>query len=456
MRNRALIAAGAIVVALGVAATANAAANLAVGSTVEYPPGPGQAMGTIATGSDGNVWYSYSNLTSPGGGLRAMATGSNVVLASWAMPVSLFPLPYQDPDSLVNGPDGRLWFVQGEGPSGPPILGAITTGGTYSAYPLPAGSTSGGVTPGANNDLWVTAGSAIIRSTTGGAFTSYPLPSGATTTIGAAPVVGPDGAIWFAATQGGTGAVGRMTTSGAMQFFPLPLPAGAQAGWGVGATAFTTGPTGVLWATVQSQSPAGPGNAGAVMAIQSTGAMTTVASLPGDPCVLDCTIISAQDGNAWTTGNGAIMRISPAGAVTSYTVVTKPGNAAPSSLAIGPDKNLWFTDGVNGNVGELAMFGGAPIPAPTASMVNGYRGKSATRGKKLQVIFEAGQSAAGQSRITISRRGTTVQLWKGNVRPGTTRTVSGTVPRSFPKGTATVALVTPKSAGKASTTVTVK
>ena len=111
MRNRALIAAGAIVVALGVAATANAAANLAVGSTVEYPPGPGQAMGTIATGSDGNVWYSYSNLTSPGGGLRAMATGSNVVLASWAMPVSLFPLPYQDPGSLVNGPDGRLWFV---------------------------------------------------------------------------------------------------------------------------------------------------------------------------------------------------------------------------------------------------------------------------------------------------------------------------------------------------------
>jgi len=88
-------------------------------------------------------------------------------------------------------------------------------------------------------------------------------------------------------------------------------------------------------------------------------------------------------------------------------------------------------------------------------MVNGYRNKSATRGKKLSVTFEAGQSAAGQSRVTISRRGTVVQLWKGNVRPGTTRTVSGTVPKSFPKGTATVSLVTPKSAGRASTTVSV-
>lgn len=453
---RTLLAGGAILAMLGAAGGASAAANLAYGSTAEYPAGPGQAMGTIASGSDGNVWYSYSSVTSPGGGLRAMATGGNVVLASYAMPATLLPLPYQDLDSLVNGPDGRLWFVQGEGPSGPPILGAITTSGTYSAYPLPAGSNVGGVMAGANNDLWVTAGTAIIHSTTGGTFTSYPLTSGANTTIGVAPALGPDGAIWFAGYQGGAGVIGRMTTTGAMQFFPLPLPSGAQNGWSVNATAFTTGPTGVMWATVQAQSPAGPGSAGSVVAIRPTGVMTTVASLTATPCPLDCTILSAQDGNAWTSGQNAILRISPAGTVTSYPVVTKPGNAAPSSVAIGPAKNLWFTDGVTGAVGELAMPGGAPIPASKSSMVNGYRNKSATRGKRLSVIFEAGQSAAGQSRVTISRRGVTVQLWRGNVRPGTTRTISGTVPKSFPKGTATVALVTPKSAGRASTTVSVK
>lgn len=455
MTKRTLLAGGAIVALLGAAGTASAAANLAYGSAVEYPPGPGQAMGSIASGSDGNIWYSYSNVTSPGGGLRAMATGSNVVLASYAMPATLFPLPYQDPDSLVNGPDGRLWFVQGEGPSGPPILGAITTGGTYSAYPLPAGSTVGGVTAGASNDLWVTAGTAIIRSTTAGTFTSYPLTSGATTTIGVAPALGPDGAIWFAASQGGAGVIGRMTTTGAMQFFPLPLPSGAKPGWSVSATALTTGPTGVLWATVQAQSPAGTGSAGSVVAIQPTGVMTTVASLPRTPCVLDCTILSAQDGNAWTSGQNAILRISPAGAVTSYRVVTKHGTAAPNSVAIGPDRNLWFTDGVTGYVGELAMPGGAPIPAPRASMVNGYWNTPATRGKKISVTFRAGQSAAGQSRVTISRKGTVVQLWKGNVRPGTTRTISGMVPKSFPKGLATVSLVTPKAAGKANNTVSV-
>lgn len=455
MRTRALIAAGAVVTALGIATTANAAANLAYGSTVEYAPGPGQAMGAMATGSDGNIWYSYSNVTSPGGGLRAMATGSNTVLASYAMPVASFPLPYQDPGSLVNGPDGRLWFVQGEGP-GTPILGAMTTTGTYSAYPLPAGTTSGGVTAGASNDLWVTAGTSIVRATTAGVLTSFPVTAGATSAIGVAPALGTDGAVWFAASQAGAGAIGRMTTAGAMQFFPLPMPAGGKPGWSVSATALGSGPTGVMWATVQAQNPAGSGSAGSVVAIQPTGVMTTVASLPGAPCMAGCELLSTQDGNAWTTTTNNVVRITPAGAVTAYTVVTKPGNAQPTGLTVGPDKSLWFTDGVNGNVGELAMPGAAPIPAPAASMLNGYRGKSATRGKKLSVIFEAGQSAAGQSRITISRRGTTVQLWKGNVRPGTTRTIAGTVPKSFPKGTATVALVTPKSAGKATTTVTVK
>ena len=454
MRTRALIAAGAVIAALGVATTASAAANLAYGSTVEYAPGPGQAMGTMATGSDGNVWYSYANLTSPGGGLRAMATGSNVVLASYAMPATLFPLPYQDPASLVSGPDGRLWFVQGEGPQGTPILGAVTTSGTYSAYSLPAGTAATGVTPGANNDLWIAAGSVILNSTVTGTIRSFPLPSG--TTASGTPVIGPDGAVWFAASQSGAGAIGRMTTTGAVSVFPLARPTGAQPGWSVMATALTVSPTNVIWATVLAADPMGSASTGSIVAVQTTGAMGTVAALPSYSCVLACEILSAQDGNGWTTSGNAIVRITPGGIVTSYTVVTKTGNAQVAGLIVGPDKNLWFTDGVQGNVGELAMRGGAPVPAPKASMINGYRNTSATRGKKLSVTYEAGQSAAGQSKVTITHRGTTVVLWKGNVRPGTTRTISGTVPKSFPKGTATVALVTPKSAGKASTTVTVK
>lgn len=454
MRTRALIAAGAAVTALGIATTASAAANLAYGSTVEYPPGPGQAMGTMATGADGNVWYSYANLTSPGGGLRAMATGSNQVVASYAMPITLFPLPYQDPASLVSGPDGRLWFTQGEGPIATTILGAVTTSGTYSAYALPAGTAATGITPGANNDIWIVGGSAILNSTVTGTIRSFPLPAGVTAQ--GAPTMGPDGAVWFAASQSGAGALGRMTTSGSVSVFPLAMPPGGKPGWSVAATALGVSPTNVIWATVMAVDPVGTGTAGAMVASQTTGSMGTVAPLPSYSCLMDCEIISASDGNGWTTSGNTILRVTPGGVVTAYTVVTKPGNAQLSGLIVGPDKNLWFTDGVGGNVGELAMRGGAPIPAPKASMINGYRNSSATRGKKLQVIFEAGQSAAGQSRITISRKGTTVQLWKGNVRPGTTRTVSGTVPKSFPKGTATVALVTPKSAGKASTTVTVK
>lgn len=102
------------------------------------------------------------------------------------------------------------------------------------------------------------------------------------------------------------------------------------------------------------------------------------------------------------------------------------------------------------------MPGGAPIPAPTASMVSGYRDTSATRGKKLSVTSRASRSAADQSRVSISRRGTVAQLWKVSVRPGTTRTISVTVPEPFPKGAATVSPLTPKATGKASNTVSVK
>jgi len=454
MRTGALIAAGAAVTALGIATTASAAANLAYGSTVEYPPGPGQAMGTMATGADGNVWYSYANLTSPGGGLRAMATGSNQVVASYAMPITLFPLPYQDPASLVSGPDGRLWFTRGEGPSATPILGAVTTSGTYSAYALPAGTAATGITPGANNDIWIVGGSAILNSTVTGTIRSFPLPAGVTAQ--GAPTIGPDGAVWFAAWQSGAGALGRMTTAGQVSVFPLAMPPGGKPGWSPRATALGVGPTNVIWATVMAVDPAGTGTAGAMVASQTNGSMGTVAPLPNYSCLMECEIISASDGNGWTTSGNTVLRVTPGGVVTAYTVVTKTGGGVLSGLIVGPDQNLWFTDGGNGNVGELAMPGGAPIPARKASMVNGYRLRSATRGKKLQVIFAAGQSAAGQSRVTLTHRGTTVQLWKGNVRPGTTRTISGTVPKSFPKGTATVALATPKAAGRASTTVSVK
>lgn len=455
MRTRNLaLAAGTIVAALGLATTANSAANLAYGSTVEYSPGAGQAGGSMASGPDGNVWFAYFNATSPGGGLRAMTPGGNQVAGSYPLPVALFPLPYQDPQSIVTGPDGRLWFTQGEGPQATAIVGAITTTGAYSAYALPAGSTGTGITSGANNDMWIVAGSAILNMTVTGTVRSFPLPAG--TTAQGAPTLGPDGAVWFAATQGGAGAIGRMTASGSLSVFPLALPPGAKPGWSVMATALGVSPTNVIWAPVVSANPAGTASVAAMVAVQTTGAMGTVATLPNYSCIFDCEVVSAPDGNGWTTSGNAILRVTPGGVVTTYTVVTKLGKAQPTGLVVGPDRNLWFTDGVQGNVGELAMKGGTPLPAAKASMLNGYRGTAATRGKKVSIVFEAGQSAAGASKITLTRGRTTVVLWKGTVQPGATRSVAATVPASFPKGTATMSLVTPKSAGRASTPVTVR
>lgn len=448
------LGAAAMLVPASIASAAGSTANLSYGSTVEYPSGPGQAMGALASGPDGNVWFAYQAFTPPASaGLSAMATGTQQIVGTFAMPASLFPLPYRDASSLTSGPDGRLWFLQAEGPNATALLGAVTTSGAYSAYPLPAGSTGGGITV-SGNTMWVAVGGSLLQVGTTGQVTQFPMPVG--TTNASKPVVGPDGSVWFSAQQAGGSVLGRLL-NGQIAFTAVPAPRGipANSSWYI--AAMGAGPTGSPWAQVQSvgvvSSLPGPG---AVMSVGTNGSMTQVATLPSTTCDLACNLVQMQDGNAWLASGNALLRVTPGGTVTSYTVVSRRGNAEPSGPVSGPDRNLWFVDTVSGNLGTLAMPGGANIPAPATSMINGYSGVVANRGKRLTVTFEAGQSAAGKSTITITRSGRTVTLWSGNVRPGTTRAVSGTVPSSFPRGTATVSLRTPKAAGRAATTVTVK
>lgn len=460
MRIRALaLPIGISAALLAPVASATAVPNLFTGSSVEYPSGTGDAGGAIAAGSDNNIWFGYISLSGAPGGLNAMATGGGALAGTYAMPTSLFPPPYSDPAALTSGPDGRLWFVQGEGPSAPAMLGAVTTSGTYSAYPLPAGSTVGDMVS-AGGALWIASGNAILRvGTTGQVAAQFPMPVG--TSGASALTVAGDGTVWFGAAQQGGPVVGHLVPStGQISFYAVPAPSGSQPSWAVGISAMGPGPDGNPWVLVgaQSQTSMGvPATRGSVLSIQPNGVMTPIASLGSYTCAIvgRCNLVSAQDGNAWFPSGNAMVRVTPSGTVTPYTVVTRTGNAQVAGPAIGPDRNLWFVDGITNDIGVLAMPGGNPIPAPTASMINGYRMGGVKRGRKLSVTFEAGQSAAGTSTVTISRGGRTVTLWRGNVRPGSTRTVSGTVPSSFPKGAAVVTLRTPKQAGRAVNTVAV-
>jgi streptogramin lyase len=448
---------GAIALA-AIAPAAHGAARLATGSSTPYTVSPGQAGGALSAGPDGNIWFGTINVGSPGGGIGSMSTGG-APLANFPLPSSLFPLPYQDVGALSAGPDGRLWFMQGSGPGAAAPVGAMTTGGQYSVFPTPPGTTAGRVIPGPDGNMWATAGSALLKVSLAGAITPMPLPAGTTTIPLAGLVAGTDGALWFSGFQGQaeTAVFGRMTTNGQVTTTVVPRPAGVGTGMDITVPAMGNGPDGTVWAVVGSVSEAtdmtGPG---AVMSLQVSAPPTTIAGLASAGCSIDCTLVTGPDGNAWFPNGSGITRVTAGGAVRSFPIISRQGTAQPTGLAVGPDRNLWFANGVDGNVWTLAMSGGAPVAVPRASRINGFAGTTVRRGSRLRVSFAAGASASGATSVIITRGRSSARLWRGTVRPGRTYTVSGVVPRGFARGTATVRLVTPLAAGRAAARVAVR
>jgi len=70
-------------------------------------------------------------------------------------------------------------------------------------------------------------------------------------------------------------------------------------------------------------------------------------------------IVLGPDGNMWfTDGLGAIDSITPAGVVTVHNIPT--AGAAPYGLTVGPDGNIWFTELEPGNIGWVTPGDAGP------------------------------------------------------------------------------------------------
>lgn len=88
-----------------------------------------------------------------------------------------------------------------------------------------------------------------------------------------------------------------------------------------------------------------------------------VVHLPLDPSTDVRGLALGADGNLWTTATrirgltreSAILRITPAGAVTPFSRGLQTG-AIPESITAGPDRALWFTDAV-GRIGRIDTTG---------------------------------------------------------------------------------------------------
>jgi streptogramin lyase len=350
------------------------------------PPPAGSPAGTAATpasltgitvGPDGALWFAGV----PGEVGRITTSG---VVTEFVVPE--IPPPAGSaagtagsivtPAGITAGPDGALWFTDPAG--GNSFVGRITTTGVVTEYAAPNLNSNATIVTGPDGDLWFNAGSSLARITASGVVTSFSAPGNFNQIAGLTP--GPNGSVWFTeeedgSTVGEQPAVGAISPAGVMSLFPIPqgTTLDPNRGIAVDPTAVTTGPDGAIWfadnvgigritttGTIEQFPLTTPGATVANIASGpedtlwftqldsnenwSIGRMTTSGAITLYPLAGSVSgIVEASDGDLWFTETlqykNVIGRITPKGAITTFrTSVFSPG-----AITIGPGDNVWFS-----------------------------------------------------------------------------------------------------------------
>jgi streptogramin lyase len=226
----------------------------------------------------------------------SLVTGVGMRLSLLAAPawadISEFPLTGPnsgDPTYMTVGPDGNIWFTEGN------------------HFSTTRGSKIGRISPQDPGD-----GSTIAEFELTSP-NSYPFHL----------TVGPDNNLWF--TEYNVNRIGRITVEGQITEFELPTP-------NSGPTDITLGPDGNLWITE---------NLGRIGVMTPDGEILHEFPIPTPNSQLE-EITVGPDGNLWFTeclGN-KIGRITVDGNLTEFALPR--GDSYPWGLTVGPDRNLWF------------------------------------------------------------------------------------------------------------------
>jgi virginiamycin B lyase len=305
------------------------------GQLAEFPmPGAHSVQLNIIAGPGGNLWVSEF-------------AGSVIYRVTPAGRIAEFPLPANTfADNITLGPDGNLWFtlfVQ-DGNTYRSGVGRITPSGAITLLPLPlSGFDRSFIAAGRDGHLWLAhiapqAGNLRFDrfSPSGSGFTTFTLPS-AVGPKGPQDMLsgfaaGPDGNLWATEFSYVHPAVLRVTPSGAITAFPLPLSSLQPAG-------VTAGPDGNVWITEAE----GSGRLGNSRIVRVTPAGVAT-ELPVKPGIVAAAITYGPDGNLWY-GNvlgASIGRMTPAGVETEFPL--PPRQRTITSIAAGPDGNIWFAE----------------------------------------------------------------------------------------------------------------
>jgi virginiamycin B lyase len=259
------------------------------GVLTEYAiPTPASAPEQITASPDGYVWFTERSGRKIG---RISQAGGAI---------AEFPLTGSGefPTAITTDAAGRVWFASNQQPNVARV-GMIGPTGVITALPTAQTATSiSGIVAGPDGNLWVTEistkwGDSIAKVNTAGrgTFTHYNLPNLSSSPQGI--TVGPDQNLWF--TESGTSKIGRITTTGSITEFALPV--------GVKPQQITTGPDRALWFT-------------------------------------------EQNGNQ-------IGRLSPQGQLTGLALAT--ASSQPFGITRGRDSALWFTEQSGNKVGKVVV-----------------------------------------------------------------------------------------------------
>jgi streptogramin lyase len=283
-------------------------------------PGPTE----IATGPDGNLWFTEADANRIG------------EINPTTHAIAEFPIPTAGPTNgivaggITAGPDGNVWFTEiqankiGE-------INPITH--VIAEFPIPtAHSGLEGITAGPDRSIWFTGGEIDPVTHT---ITEVPSVSGEEITTG------PDGNLWFTTPAG---VIGRFnpTNHALTNYLLSSTNQGPPAG-------ITAGPDGNLWFTEGIGNKVG-------MIDPATGVVSEFAlPTPGSHPV---SIAAGSDGNLWFTEESPLVNkigeINP----TTHVISEFPVPAAvslPYGIAAGPDGNLWFTEQAGQNIGQVVL-----------------------------------------------------------------------------------------------------
>ncbi len=299
------------------------------------------------------------NLTFGGSGNPSPPTSSLPTINQFTIPNNATAL------AATVGPNGNIWFTALTSPSTSEVVEMNpTTGEIVKTYPF--GAIAYQIVEGPGGNLWFLSNEASVDelNLVTGAFSGTEINS-SSFSIENSIVVGPDGDLWF--TDSGNNAIGRISASGNVTEFRVPI-ANADP------TGLVVGPDGNLWFSMATADDIG--------SISVTGQFVTYAIANNGAANGDAVaIINGPNNNLWFTESSAtsqgIGEMSTAGVtVANYPLadVTFDGNTFqpdPSGLVEGPDDNLYFSDSntVNNIGGLLPPYLGIEEITPNGTLV---------------------------------------------------------------------------------------